>query len=98
MNEWLIAVLIGVAFGLVIGIKIARDSHQKEPIKGGAPAQAVHYLAGALLTSVPPFAISGIIIGLSIVKLLGTGIVLLGATYGCLLILATFERPATSAA
>lgn len=98
MNEWLIALVIGAALGLVIGIKIARDSNEKEPVKGGAVAQLIHYLACAMLTSVPPYIITGLILGVGFIQLAGTGVVMLALTYAFLLLLATFERPAPSAA
>lgn len=96
MNDWLIAVLIGAALGLVIGIKIARDSHAKQPVMGSLLAQVFHYLACAGLTGMVPFIITGIIVGLPFVRLFGTAVGFLALTAAFLLIHATFERTSDS--
>lgn len=96
MNEWMIAILIGTALGLVIGVKIARDSNAKLAVKGGPLAQLFHYLASASLTGMPLYIITGIIVGLSFLKLFGTAIGFLAATAIFLLAYALFERPAAS--
>jgi hypothetical protein len=94
MNEWLIAIIIGAAFGLVIGIKIARDSNAKAPVQGGPLAQVFHYLACSGLTGMLPFIIAGIIVGLPFVKLFGTAVGFLALTAIFLLIHASIERGA----
>ncbi len=92
MNEWVLAILIGVAFGLVIGVKIARDSHTRLAVNGGPLAQLFHYLASASLTGMLPYIVTGLIVGLSFVKLFGTavGFLILSAIF--LLVYAVFER------
>lgn len=92
MNEWLIAILIGVVLGLVLGVKIARDSHAKLAVKGGPLAQVFHYLASASLTGMPLYILTGIIVGLSFLKLFGTAVGFLVVTAVCLLIYAGIER------
>jgi hypothetical protein len=98
MSNWIIAIIIGEAVGLVIGIKIARDSNTKEPVQGGPLAQVFHYLACAGLTGMLPFIITGLIVGLSFPKLFGTAIGFLLVTAIFLLVHATFERSATPSA
>ncbi len=98
MNEWLIAIMIGAAFGLVIGIKIARDSNAKEPVQGGPLAQAFHYLACSGLTGMLPFIITGIIVGLPFVKVFGTAVGFLALTAVFLLVYAGIERNAAPSA
>jgi hypothetical protein len=93
MSDWLLAVLIGAACGLVIGVKIARDSHQKQPVQGGLLAQVFHYLACAGLTGMLPYIIAGIIVGLPFLKLFGTALGFLAVTAAFLLVYATFENP-----
>ncbi len=44
MTDWVIAVLIGVGVGLLLGIKIAHDSNARQPVLGGIPARLFHYL------------------------------------------------------
>ena len=92
MVDWLIAVLIGAVCGLVIGIKIAHDSNRKQPVRGGILAQVFHYLACAGLTSMLPFVIAGIIVGLGFLALFGTAVGFLALTGVFLLIHAGFER------
>ena len=65
MTEWLIAVIVGVAVGLLLGVKIARDSNKKQPVVGGPLAKTFHYLACAGLTGVLPFVITGLVLVLS---------------------------------
>ncbi|MBN2303280.1 MAG: hypothetical protein JXQ72_02305 [Anaerolineae bacterium] len=91
MNSWLLAIIIGAACGLVIGVKIARDSNREQPVLGGLLAQVFHYLACAGLTGMPPFIIAGIIVGLSFLKLFGTAVGFLAVTGMLLLIYAAVE-------
>lgn len=93
--SWLLAVVIGAACGLVIGIKIARESNKKQPVLGGLPAQIFHYLACAGLTGMLPFIIAGIIVGLSFWALFGTALGFLALTGLFLVIHALFERRTT---
>lgn len=92
MNDWLIAILIGAAIGLALGVKIARDSNAKQPVRGGALAGVFHYLACAGLSGMLPFIIAGIIVGLPFLKLFGTAVGFLAATAAFLLVHAGAER------
>lgn len=94
MTEWLLAVGIGVVLGLAFGVKIALDSHHREPVRGGPPAQALHYLACAGLAGVFPFVLAGIIIGLRFLVLFGTAAGLLALAFVLLLGWAVVERRA----
>ncbi|MBN1681140.1 MAG: hypothetical protein JW966_12710 [Anaerolineae bacterium] len=94
MIDWLIAFVIGLAVGVVVGIKIARDSNRKEPVMGGVMAHIFHYLACAGLTGMPSFVVAGIIVGLSFLVLFGTAVGFLGATTVFLLLYAVIERSA----
>lgn len=98
MGDWLIAVFIGAALGLLLGIKIARDSNARQPVRGGVLAQTFHYLACAGLTGMVPFIISGIVVGLSFLALFGTAVGFLALTVAFLLIYAAFERAHTPSA
>ncbi len=98
MNDWLIAVLIGVVLGLALGVKIARDSNAEQPVRGGMLAQVFHYLACAGLSGMLPFIIAGIIVGLPFVKLFGTALGFLALTAVFLLVHAGTERTALPAA
>ena len=96
MSEWIIAVLIGAACGLVLGVKIARDSEAKQPLQGGPLARVFHYLACASLTGMLPFIIAGIIVGLAFLALFGTALGFLAVTAVLLILHAVFERGATA--
>lgn len=96
MGEWLLALLIGVTVGLVLGVKIAHDSNKKQPVRGGPVAQTLHYLACAAMMSVLPFIIAGIVFGLKFLLLLGTGVGFLALTGLFLLLEASIERGATA--
>lgn len=98
MSDWLIAVLIGVAFGLVIGVKIARDSNTRLPVQGGPLAQIFHYLASVLLTAMLPYIITGIVVGLPFLTLFGTALGFLALTALSMLIYAVFEQPSAEEA
>jgi hypothetical protein len=91
MEHWVIAVVIGAAFGLMIGVKIAHDSHRKQPVQGSI-AQVFHYLACAGLASMLPFIIAGIVVGLRFVALFGTAVGFLSLTAVFLLVYAGFEQ------
>ena len=93
MSDWLVAIIVGVAFGLVLGVKIARDSNAKQPVQGGPLARVFHYLACAGLTGMVPFIVAGIVVGLPFVKLFGTAVGFLALTGLFLLVSATLERP-----
>lgn len=78
---WSSAVLIGAAFGAVIGIYLRQQSLKEKPINGGMPAEVFHYLACAMLGSTTPFIIAAIVNGLPFLTMFGTaiGFLLVGA-------------------
>lgn len=92
MSDWLLAVLIGIALGLVIGVKLARDSKKKQGLRGGAASEALHYLACAGIASVLPFVLAGIVLGLPFLTLLVTGAGFLAIVALALLIFAALEQ------
>ncbi len=94
MTHWLIAVFIGIVIGLLLGVKISRDAGKKLPVKGGIAAHVFHYLACSGLTSVAPFVLTGVILGLPFLTLFGTGVGLLALTFAFLLVDAAIERAA----
>ena len=98
MVEWLIALFIGAALGLTIGVRIARESNRKQPVRGGKLAQAFHYLACAGLSTMLPFIVSGLVLGLPFLALFGTALGCLALTAVFLLIYAGIERAAPSTA
>lgn len=94
MSDWLWAVVIGAAIGLAIGVRLARDSKKKQGLRGGAASEALHYLACAGIASVLPFVITGIVLGLPFLTLLGTGAGFLAFVALVLLAFAALEQAA----
>ncbi len=98
MSDWMIAVLIGAAFGLVIGVKIARDSNARQPVQGGPLAQIFHYLASALLPAMLPYIITGLVVGLPFLTLFGTALGFLALTALSVLLYAAVEYSTAASA
>ncbi len=97
MEDWLMAIVTGVLLGLLIGVKIARDSSARQPVRGGVFARLFHYLACAGLTGMLPFIITGIAVGLPFLTLFGTALGFLACTGLFLLVYAGFEARTGSA-
>ncbi len=94
MSEWLVAVILGAAVGLGLGVKIARDSDAEQPVRGGPAARLFHYLACAGLTGMPPFVLAGLVLGLPFLTLFSMALGFLAVTAACLLIYAAAEPDA----
>lgn len=75
LNErWLLAVVIGLAFGLFFGIFMRAESIKRKPIYGGAGAHLFHYLAATILSGLIPMIIAAIILHLPILRIMATGL------------------------
>src|SRR5690606_35488099 len=94
MSDWWLAVIIGLAFGLAIGVKLARDSKKKQGLRGGAASEALYFLACAGIASVFPFILAGIVLRLPFLTLLGTGVGFLAVVALTLLIFVALEQSA----
>jgi hypothetical protein len=62
MENWQLALLIGIALGLVFGIVVARKSAAEKPIQGGPPAAALHYLGASAFVAAAPTVLIGAIL------------------------------------
>ena len=91
MSDWLAAVIIGAAVGLILGVQIARGSATKQPIQGGTAARLFHYLACVSLTGMPPFVLAGLLLGLPFLTLFSSALGFLAVTAVCLLAYAAAE-------
>jgi hypothetical protein len=92
MPNWLIALLIGSALGLVFGIFVARKSIAEKPIQGGTPARILHYLAAsAFLAAAPTVLIGAILFKLPFIQGFSLAIGLLMTAWIFLMIHALFE-------
>ncbi|MCB9437501.1 MAG: hypothetical protein H6673_10995 [Anaerolineales bacterium] len=78
---WSTAVLIGMAFGAVIGLYLRQQSLKEKKLYGGLFAEIFHYLACAMLGSMTPFIITAIVSGMRFLTMFGTavGFLALGA-------------------
>jgi len=92
--NWLIALLIGSALGLVFGIFVSRKSAAEKPIRGGSSARVLHYLAAsAFLAAAPTVLIGAIVFKLPFVQGVSLALGLLLAAWIFLMIHALFEMP-----
>lgn len=57
MQNWLIGWGLGIILGALIGRAAARDSMLQKPIRGGALAKVLHYVACSLLMAGAPTAL-----------------------------------------
>jgi len=48
-----IALIVGILFGLGVGVLTARASQRRDPIYGGGAAHALHYLTASMSTAMP---------------------------------------------
>jgi hypothetical protein len=99
MPNWLIALLLGGAFGLIVGVFAARKSAKEKPIRGGTLAKLFHYLGASAFVAVAPT----VLVGSYLYKLhffprllrgIGLGFGLLAVAAVCLILYAVFEAPA----
>lgn len=92
MPNWLIALLIGSALGLVFGIFVVRKSAAEKLIQGGPLAAAFHYLgASAFLSAAPTVLIGAILYKLPFVQGVSLALGLLLLAWIFLMLHAVFE-------
>ena len=96
MSNAVIALLIGLGFGLVLGYFVARGSARREKIYGGPVAYALNYIASAGVVGVLPVVLASLILrggfGLAFPLAVSFMVVSLIA----LVIFAVIEQPARS--
>jgi hypothetical protein len=63
MDRTLLALLIGLGCGLVLGYFTARSSAKREKIYGGQAALIFHYIGAAAVTGVLPLVLASLIVG-----------------------------------
>ena len=94
MDRTLLAILIGVGFGLVLGYFTARSSARREKIYGGQVAHLFHYLGSAAVTGVLPVGLSSLILGAGFGTAFPLGVSFMIAGFLALVIFAVLEHPA----
>ena len=88
-----IALIIGLIFGLLAGVFVARASHRRDPVRGGFIAIACHYLA-ASSAAAAPVSVLGTVITRGLLTAVIVAISLTAAMYAFALLYAIAERPA----
>lgn len=94
MDRLQIAILIGLAFGVVLGALAARSSARREKVYGGPLAQVFHYLGAALFVSALPGVLATVILGQGVLRAAAVGFGFVLLSLAMLLVYAVFERGA----
>ncbi|MCQ3929756.1 MAG: hypothetical protein DPW16_04800 [Chloroflexi bacterium] len=94
MTDFEIMVLVGLAFGLIVGPLTARSSIRREKIYGGTPAKSLHLLASGMYVATPPTILTGVIVSVGVKTFIPVGLALIFGSLGVLLIFAIFEKQA----
>jgi hypothetical protein len=93
MDKMQQAVLIGLAFGAVIGIYVARLSHDLDKIRGGTLAHIFHYLGVVCFVAVLPGVLASLILGGGFGLALPVGFGFVAASFIALVIYGAVEQP-----
>jgi hypothetical protein len=88
------ALLIGFAFGVVLGLIIVRASHRAEAVRGGPLAHLFHFLGASMFASTLPTVLATVFLGGGFLQAVATAFALVVISLALLLIYALFERPA----
>lgn len=96
MDTPLLALLIGLGFGLVLGYFTARSSARREKIYGGQAAMIFHYIGAAAVTGVLPVVLSSLILGGGFGTAFPLAISFMLTGFLSLVIFAIIEQPARS--
>ncbi len=92
LPAWLMALLIGGVFGLIVGAFVARDSAAHKPIKGGPLASFFHYLGSSAFVAAAPTVLIGVFIyRLPFGSSVGLAVGLLALVAVCLIAYGMFE-------
>ncbi len=92
LPAWLMALLIGGVFGLIVGVFVARDSAARKPIKGGPLANVFQYLgSSAFVAAAPTVLIGAMGYRLPFWSSIGLALGLLALVGICLMIYGVFE-------
>ncbi len=99
LPNWAVALLVGGAIGLIVGVFLARRSAKEQPIKGGPLANLFHYLAASAFVGVAPTVLIGTALYHApffprLLQGIGLGLTLLATAAVCMLLYAVFEAPA----
>ena len=92
LPAWLITLVIGGVFGLIVGYFAARTSAARKPIQGGPLANLFHYLGSSAFVAAAPTVLIGVIFfRLKFLTSIALAFGLLGLVAVCLIIYGCFE-------
>jgi hypothetical protein len=97
METQYIVLLIGILFGLGVGIRTEQSSNRREPVYGGGSARFFHYLMSATASAMPVTIIACAITG-GLLFAVYVALSLAATLWTSALIFATVERPAREVA
>jgi ABC-type Fe3+ transport system permease subunit len=88
----LIALVIGIACGLLIGRRLAERSIKEDAIYGGNQAKLFHWLACVAFTGGVPAGLTDIILGRNVLAGVLLALCFIGVSFAALLIFAALEQ------
>lgn len=97
METQYIVLLLGILFGLGLGIRTEQSSSKREPVYGGGSARFFHYLMSATATAMPVTIIACAIAG-GIIFAIVVAVCLATTLWGSALAFASVERSARETA
>jgi hypothetical protein len=97
MDTPLLAFLIGLGCGLVLGYFTARSSAKREKIYGGQTALIFHYIGAAAVTGVLPVVLASLILGGGFRTAFPLALSFMVTGFLALVVFAIIEQPARSA-
>ncbi len=96
MNTPLLALIIGLGFGLTLGYFTARSSAKREKIYGGQQALIFHYIGASAVTGVLPVVLASLILGGGFGTAFPLAVSFMITGFLALVIFAAIEQPARS--
>ena len=92
MPNHILALVIGLSIGLILGIFTARSSMNRDPIYGGAPSKTLHYVMASIVTAMPITIVSCAITG-GLVYAITVAVTLTATLWSTAYIFGSIERP-----
>ncbi len=95
MDNLAFAPLIGLGFGVVFALFVARRSLNEKPVYSGAPAQVLHFLGVVAFCSMVPTVIATLILHGGFVRAVISALAWFALAFMLLVIFAALEKPAS---
>ncbi len=97
-NPLLIAIIVGVVAGILLGSRVAARSLTESPIYGGSNAKGFHWLACAAFAGGLPAGLTDIILGRNVLMGFVLALCFIGVSFASLLLYGLLERGPRAAA